>query len=248
MPTALITGASSGIGADLAREFARAGYDVILLARRRDRLDALAAELGAAARVLVADLADPAAPERIVAATGPVDLLVNNAGFGGYAAFGTQDANQQMAMIQVNITALTALTRLYLPAMLERRAGRVLNVASVVGFMPCPGLAEYAASKAYVLALSEALYSELQGSGVSVTCLCPGATDTEFAVVAGMRGKLAMRQPMASAAVARAGAEATLAGRRLIVTGVPNRLASLLPRLLPRGLLLRAVRKLLTGR
>ena len=151
-------------------------------------------------------------------------------------------------MIQVNITALTALTRLYLPAMLERRAGRVLNVASVVGFMPCPGLAEYAASKAYVLALSEALYSELQGSGVSVTCLCPGATDTEFAVVAGMRGKLAMRQPMASAAVARAGAEATLAGRRLIVTGVPNRLASLLPRLLPRGLLLRAVRKLLTGR
>lgn len=248
MPTALITGASSGIGADLAREFAHAGYDVILLARRRDRLDTLAAELGRSARVLVADLAAADAPAQIFAATGPVDLLVNNAGFGGYAAFASQDIAAQAAMIQVNITALTALTRLYLPAMLERRAGRVLNVASIVGFMPCPGLAEYAASKAYVLALSEALYAELQGSGVTVTCLCPGATETEFAAVAGMRGKLAMRRPMSATAVAQAGARATLAGQRLIVTGAQNQLTSLLPRLLPRGLLLHGVRKLLTGR
>ncbi len=248
MPQALITGASSGIGADLARAFSAAGYHVTLLARRRDRLDALASELGPTARVLVADLSTADAAAQIVAATGPVDLLVNNAGFGSYTAFANQDIGQQADMIQVNIAALTALTRLYLPAMLQRRAGRILNVASIVGFMPCPGLAEYAASKAYVLSLSEALASELHGSGVTVTCLCPGATETEFAAIAGMRGKLAMRRPMSAAAVAQAGARATLAGQRLIVTGTQNQLTSLLPRLLPRGLLLRGVRKLLTGR
>ena len=158
-----------------------------------------------------------------------------------------QTTNNRMELTAV-IRALTALTRLYLPAMLQRRAGRILNVASIVGFMPCPGLAEYAASKAYVLSLSEALASELHGSGVTVTCLCPGATDTEFAAIAGMRGKLAMRRPMSAAAVAQAGARATLAGKRLLVTGTQNQFTSLLPRLLPRGLLLRGVRKLLTGR
>jgi len=248
MGTALITGASSGIGADLARQFHAAGHAVILVARRRDRLENLAAELGSGTRVLVADLADPGTPARLFAETGPVDILVNNAGFGDFAEFSHQDPGRQQSMIAVNIAALTALTQLYLPAMVERRAGRILNVASIVGFMPCPGLAVYAASKAYVLSFSEALASELAGSGVSVTCLCPGSTDTEFAEIANMRGKLAMRMAMSSAAVARIGAAAALAGRRLVVTGIGNRINSVVVRLVPRGWLLAGVRKLFLGR
>lgn len=248
MGTALITGASSGIGADLARQFHAAGHAVILVARRRDRLENLARELGAGARVLVADLADPAAPARIFAETGPVDILVNNAGFGDFGAFSSQDASRQQAMIAVNIAALTALTQLYLPAMVERRAGHILNVASIVGFMPCPGIAVYAATKAYVLSFSDALAAELARSGVSITCLCPGATDTEFADIANMRGKLAMRMAMPSAAVARIGAAATLAGTRLVVTGLGNRINSVLVRLVPRAWVLTGVRKLFLGR
>ena len=190
MGTALITGASSGIGADLARQFHAAGHAVILVARRRDRLENLAHELGAGAQVLVADLADPAAPARIFAETGPVDILINNAGFGDFGAFSTQNASRQQSMIAVNIAALTALTQLYLPAMVERRTGHILNVASIVGFMPCPGIAVYAATKAYVLSFSDALAAELTMSGVSVTCLCPGSTDTEFADIANMRAWL----------------------------------------------------------
>ncbi len=248
MGTAVITGASSGIGADLARQFHAAGHAVILVARRRDRLENLARELGAGALVLVADLADPAAPARIFAETGPVDILVNNAGFGDFGAFSTQDASRQQSMIAVNIAALTALTQLYLPAMVERRAGHILNVASIVGFMPCPGIAVYAATKAYVLSFSDALAAELTGSGVSVTCLCPGATDTEFADIANMRGKLAMRMAMSSAAVARIGAAATLAGTRLVVTGLGNRINSVLVRLVPRAWVLAGARKLFLGR
>ena len=248
MGTALITGASSGIGADLARQFHAAGHAVILLARRRDRLENLAAALGANARVLVADLADPASPALIFAETGPVDILVNNAGFGDFGEFSRQDPGRQQAMIMVNIAALTALTQLYLPTMVARRAGRILNVASIVGFMPCPGLSVYAASKAYVLSFSDALAAELRGSGVTVTCLCPGSTDTEFAEIAQMRGKLAMRMAMSSDAVARIGAAATLAGTRLVVTGLGNRINSVLVRLVPRGWLLAGVRKLFLGR
>ena len=246
MPTALITGASSGIGADLAREFAAAGFTVTLLARRRDRLQALADELGGC-RVLVADLSEPGAAGRVFAETGPVDLLVNNAGFGEYVGFADQDPANQADMIAVNMTVVAELCRVYLPAMLERRAGRILNVASIVAFMPCPGLALYAASKAFVLSLSEALFSECEGHGVTVTCLCPGATETEFAELAGMRGKLALRVPMTSREVAKLGAAATLAGKRLVVAGGRNQAASLLPRILPRGWLLRGTRKLLGG-
>ncbi len=248
MGTALITGASSGIGADLARQFHAAGHQVILVARRRDRLENLAAELGATARVLVVDLADPASPASLFAATGPVDILVNNAGFGDFGDFSRQDPARQQDMIAVNIAALTALTQLYLPAMVERRTGRILNVASIVGFMPCPGIAVYAATKAYVLSFSDALAAELVGSGVTVTCLCPGSTDTEFAAVANMRGKLAMRMAMSSVVVAKIGAAATLAGTRLVVTGLGNRINSVMVRLLPRGWVLAGVRKLFLGR
>ena len=248
MQTALITGASSGIGADLARAFSRAGYAVILLARRQDRLHALAHALGPGARVVVADLADPTTPGRVFAETGPVDVLVNNAGFGDFVSFAEQDTDRQRDMLQVNVVALTALTTLYLPAMRARGAGRILNVASIVGFMPCPGIALYAATKAFVLSFSEALHSELAGSGVTVTCLAPGSTASEFAEMANMQGKLALRMPMSSAAVAQAGVAATLAGQRLVITGAVNRFNSLLVRLLPRGLVLRGVRKLLMGR
>ncbi len=248
MGTALITGASSGIGADLARQFHAAGHQVILVARRRDRLENLAAELGATARVLVVDLADPASPASLFAATGPVDILVNNAGFGDFGDFSRQDPARQQDMIAVNIAALTALTQLYLPAMVERRTGRILNVASIVGFMPCPGIAVYAATKAYVLSFSDALAAELVGSGVTVTCLCPGSTDTEFAAVANMRSKLAMRMAMSSVVVAKIGAAATLAGTRLVVTGLGNRINSVMVRLLPRGWVLAGVRKLFLGR
>ena len=248
MGTVLITGASSGIGADLARQFHAAGPQVILVARRRDRLENLAAELGASVRVLVADLADRAAPARIFAETGPVDILVNNAGFGDFGDFSRQEQRRQQDMIAVNISALTALTQLYLPSMVERRTGRILNVASIVAFLPCPGIAVYAATKAYVLSFSDALAAELRGSGVTVTCLCPGSTETEFADIANMRGKLAMRMAMASTEVARIGAAATLAGTRLVVTGLGNRINSVMVRLVPRGWLLAGVRKLFLGR
>jgi short-subunit dehydrogenase len=236
---ALITGASSGIGADLARAFAASGHNVILTARRQDRLAALAAELGPTARVIVEDLADPAAPARLLAAAGRIDVLVNNAGFGAGGRIAALPLDRQLGIIQVNVTALTALTRLALPDMLARRHGRILNVASVVSFLPCPGLAVYAASKAYVLSFSEALGEELRGSGVTVTCLCPGSTTSEFAAVAGMSGRRDLPFVMSAAAVARQGHDATLAGRHLIVTGTPNRMVDLATRLLPRTLLLR---------
>jgi short-subunit dehydrogenase len=246
-PVALITGASAGIGTELARCFAAGGHDVILVARRRDRLDALAAELGAPARVLVADLADPAAPERLLAATGPVDVLVNNAGFGAAGRFARLPLERQLGIVQVNVAALTALIGQYLPAMLARGRGRILNVASTVAFQPAPGLAVYGASKAYVLSLSEALHAELAPSGVTVTCLCPGATATEFADVAGFGGSRLFRGAMPAAEVARQGYAATMAGRRLIVTGTMNRMSSFGVRLLPRAAVLWMARKLLLG-
>jgi uncharacterized protein len=244
---ALITGASSGIGVDLAREFARGGHDVILVARRREKLEALAGELGAAARVIVADLADPAAPARLLEEAGPIDVLVNNAGFGAGGTVADLDLGRQMDILQVNIAALTALTRLALPGMIARGGGRVLNVASVVAFMPGPGLAVYSASKAYVLALSEALHTELRGTGVTVTCLCPGSTESEFAAVAGMGGRGIRPFTMTSAEVARQGYAATMAGRRLVVTGGINKFISLLVRLVPRGLVLDIARKAIGG-
>jgi short-subunit dehydrogenase len=242
---ALITGASSGIGADLAREFHGGGHSVVLVARRRERLDALAGELGEGARVMTADLADPDAPARLLAELGPVDVLVNNAGFGASGRFAELDLGNQLRLVQVNVTALTALTHLFLGPMRARAAGRILNVASTVSFQPAPGLAVYGATKAYVLSLSEALAAELQGSGVTVTCLCPGATETEFAAAAGMGGSRLFRRAMSSAEVARIGYAATMAGRRLVVAGAGNRLMTFGVRFAPRSLVLQVGRKLL---
>lgn len=250
-PVALVTGASAGIGTELARLFA-VDHDLILTARRGDQLRALADELarahGAACHVFPADLADPAAPRALFdAVTGAglsVDVLVNNAGFGDLGPFASADLSKALRMIQVNVTALTELTGLFLPEMLARKRGRVLNVGSVAGFQPGPLMAVYYATKAFANSFSEALHSELRGTGVTVTALCPGPVATEFAAVAGFDQTRAFSagQSMTARAVAEAGARATRAGRRLVVPGWRNKLLLFLERFVPRGLVIRAVK------
>jgi len=235
-PTALVTGASSGIGADLARELARHGHDLILVARTRDALEAVGREVstthGVRAESVTADLADAAAPDALFAEVSrrglSVDVLANNAGLGGLAPFVEQDPEVQRRMLAVNVVALTRLCRLFLPAMVQRRRGRVLNVASTAGFAPGPFMAVYYASKAYVISFSVALANELEGKGVSVTCLCPGATKTRFDEVAGSSRSRLFQGPgvMSSPDVARAGVEGLLAGKAIVIPGWRNKLVS----------------------
>ena len=182
--TALVTGASAGLGAEFARLCAADGYDVVLVARSAPRLAALAASLASTysvkARPLVADLSSPAAPPEIFAQMSgtPVDLLINNAGFGVRGAYAETDWARESSLMQVNMVSLAHLTKLFLPEMLRRRSGRILNVASTAAFVPGPFMAVYYASKAFVLSFSEALSNEVEGTGVSVTVLCPGPTRT----------------------------------------------------------------------
>ncbi len=242
---ALITGASGGIGEALAHEFARGGYDLILVARSEAKLQALAGELaakhGIQARALAYDLADPASPrllsEQLTALGLGVDVLVNNAGFATYGPFVELELDGELRMLQVNIVTLTHLTRLLLPAMVSRGRGRVLNVASTAAFMPGPLMAVYYASKAFVLSFSEALNNELQGSGVTVTALCPGPTSTGFQARAQMEQSrlVSGRQIMDVATVAQAGYKGLLRGRPVVIPGLMNRIQTLLPRLLPRS-------------
>jgi short-subunit dehydrogenase len=241
---ALITGASSGIGRELARTMAADGYGLILVARRRDRLDELAAELTGRHRVTVSvlaeDLADPAAPRRIedqVRAAGrEVDVLVNNAGFGSHGAFARADLDVALRMIDVNVRALVELTHRFLPPMLQRRRGRILNVASIAGFVPGPFMATYYASKAYVLSFTEALATELRGSGVTATASCPGPVATEFGEVAGSSRTNLFRGRLAGAApVARHAYRAMLAGKVVAIPGLWGKLSAFMPRMSPRG-------------
>lgn len=254
--TALITGASSGLGRDLATLFAADGHDVILVARRRERLEELAQQLesqhGVRGHVLPADLAQAGAAARIldeVRARGlDVDFLVNNAGFGGTGAFAEADPARESGMIQVNVTTLVELTRLLLPDMISRRRGRILNVGSTAGFQPGPFMATYYASKAFVNSFSEALAYELEGSGVSVTLSCPGATETEFAGHAGNAESLLFRLGAASSAgVAREAYQAMLAGRRLVVHGLTNKIGVQALRLGPRALVIALAARLNRG-
>ncbi|HZI13061.1 MAG TPA: SDR family oxidoreductase [Myxococcus sp.] len=252
--TALITGASSGIGLDFAWLFAEAGHDLVLVARGEEKLQALAKEVeakhGVRAVALPADLADPAAPARLVEALKArglqVDVLVNNAGFGGYGAFVQADAEEQQRMIQVNVLALTVLTRLLLPDMVARKTGRVLNVASTAAFQPGPLMAVYYATKAYVLSFSEALGNELEGTGVTVTCLCPGPTKTGFQGRAKMEeSKLVKgKEMMDSRTVARAGLEALVRGQAVVIPGFMNKMLAASVRFLPRAAATRIVRNI----
>ncbi len=252
--TALITGASSGIGLDFARLFAEGGYDVVLVARTESKLKALADELGTKhgvrALAVAADLADPAAPgrlmERLKAEGLQVDVLVNNAGYAGYGAFAETDARMELDMIQVNIVALTALTKAVLPGMLARNSGRILNVASTAAFQPGPLMAVYYATKAYVLSFSEALANETQGTGVTITCLCPGPTKTGFQGRAKMEeSKLVKgKEMMDSRTVARAGYEALVRGQAVVIPGFMNKMLATSVRFLPRSTATRIVRNI----
>jgi short-subunit dehydrogenase len=229
----LVTGASSGIGADFARVFARKKRDVALVARSRERLDALAGELtkthGVRARVLPADLARPGAAEEIQRALQAdgieVETLVNNAGFGMHGPFVELDPRRQSEMISVNVVALTELCRVFAPDMVSRGQGGILNVASTGAFSPGPTMSVYCATKAFVLSFTEALANELHGSGVTVTCLCPGVTATSFHEVSGTTRMRLVRvgTPMTSVAVAEAGERALLRGSSLAVPGLLNR-------------------------
>jgi uncharacterized protein len=248
--TALITGASSGIGLELTRLLARDGYDVVLVARSEAKLRELARELesqhGVSARVVVRDLAVPNSAQDVFEAAGAVDVLINNAGYGLAGSFTETDLRKELEMIQVNIAALTHLTKLFLQPMIARRSGRILNVASTAAFQPGPLMAVYYATKAYVLSFSEAIADELRDSGVTVTALCPGPTATGFAGVAGMESSRLFKisKPMDSAAVARFGYEAMKRGKRVAIPGIRNKLLTQSIRISPRWMVTTIVRKL----
>lgn len=250
-PLALVTGASSGIGEALAEEFARRGHDLVLVARRAGPMAGLAEGLARRHGVEVAveprDLLDREAALALHAAWGErVDVLVNNAGFGLHGSFAQLSLERQTEMIELNVLALTRLSRLFLAGMLERGRGRILNVASTAAFQPGPFMAVYYASKAYVLSFSEALDEECRGRGVSVTVLCPGPTKSGFQEVADLGGaRMLDRLPLMDAGtVARAGVDATLRGQALVIPGFRNRLGAFAVRFAPRALVARISRYL----
>lgn len=267
-PVAVVTGASGGIGLELARLLRRDGFELVMVARDEGRLRAAASAIGAVdARLIALDLADPGAVDALTAryaelfpgapnATGAAgdaapDVLVNNAGFGEWGAFAESDPEAMRGMMALNMTALTGLTRAWLPAMIRRRGGRVMNVASVAAFGPGPMMAVYYATKAYVLSLSDALSEELRASGspVTVTALCPGPTRTGFQTRAGMGfSRLAGGADQGPAAVAEAGHRAMMSGRRTAIPGLKNRMLALLARLMPRALTARMVMAMQAGR
>jgi short-subunit dehydrogenase len=248
----VVTGASAGIGEELARLFAADGDGLVLVARRKDRLEALAGELTAThdvpVKVLALDLAEPDAPRKLfdwIAGEGiTVHTLVNNAGFGLRGAFHELSAERQDEMVRLNVAALTALSRLFLPGMIARRDGGILNVASMAAFQAGPFMAVYYATKAYVLSFTEALHEEAKPYGVKVSALCPGPVATEFIAIAGLEGRRMFDRAPDAASVARTGHAGYRANKAIVVPGFTNRLGLFFGKLMPRALTRAVVRRL----
>jgi len=252
--TALVTGASSGIGAEFARQLAAAGADVVLVARRTDRLtelaDALRAEHRVAATTISADLTLPGAAERLAGELSErsivVDVLVNNAGFATHGPFVDEEPARIRDEMTLNVVAVVELTRQFLPAMVQRRRGMVINVASTGAFQPVPTMAVYGATKAFVLSFTEALWGELEGTGVRALALCPGATETEFFDVVGDDAQVGPAR-MPAAEVVRQALAAVDRGRPSIVTGTRNALGARLPRLMTRRRTIQVTRRIMAS-
>ena len=250
---ALVTGASAGIGVALARELAGGGANLVLTARRRERLEKLARELAAAHKirteVFAADLAQQDAPQQIftftLAKEIDIELVVNNAGFGGYGEFATADMQRLLDMVQVNCSAVMHLTRMYLPQMLKRGRGDVLILASTASFQAVPFISTYAATKAFDLLFAEGLAEEVRPYGIRVCALCPGSTESEFHEVAGQAGLVAaMKNRETAEKVARVGLQALAAGKSYVISGMGNYLGAQSQRLVPRRFVTRIVAKM----
>lgn len=241
---ALVTGASGGIGLEFAKLLARDGYDLALVARSGEALQSVAAELGTQfgihVETVALDLATPDAAAELFARVPACDVLINNAGFANNGKFAKMNEPAMLQELQLDVVTLTRLCRLYLPGMLQRRGGKILNLASTAGFLPGPNMAVYYASKAYVISFSQALAEEVRGTGVTVTVLCPGATATGFQQRAGVESTLLFKLPMGNAAkVARAGIEGMTRGKDVVIPGITNNLVALASKLAPRRLLVK---------
>jgi len=252
---ALITGASGGIGYELAKLFANDHYDLVLVARSDAKLaqfaDELQRQFGVSVKPVALDLTAAPAPQflfdQLQREGIAIDILVNNAGYGVLGEFADISLDENLGQIQLNVTALTHLTKIFLSPMLERRSGKILNLASTAGFQPGPRMAVYYATKAYVISFSEALANELQGTGVTVTCLCPGATDTGFAKRAGNDQTRLFKQlrPMDAKSVARDGYRGLMSGKALVISGFRNWLIAESVRFSPRKLVTAISRRIL---
>ena len=245
----VITGASAGLGVEFARQCRARGDELVLVARRRDRLEALAAELGSS-HVVAADLARPGAPEQLIEQVKglglEIETLINNAGFGVAGRFDKAPADRLLEMIDLNIRALTETCRLVLPAMIERGRGGILNVASTAAFQAGPNMAVYYASKAYVLSFTEALHQELKAKGVKVSALCPGPTATEFFDVAESSGSTLAKMATDPVAVVTAGLRGLERNRAITIPGLGNKVGAQSNRIMPRALMRRIIARIKT--
>lgn len=259
MKTVLITGASSGFGAEFAKIFAKDGYNLVITARSTEKLEQLKSNIerdyGVDVFVFTKDLSLPSAPQEIFEFTQQkgisVDVIVNNAGFGDLGEFAKSDLSRQQQMIDLNISALVNLTHLYLPHMLKKGNGKILNVASIAGFMPGPGMSVYYATKAFVLSFSDALATELKGTGVTVTALCPGPVNTGFAKEAGFKNKNILfsgKEDGKAVRVSRYGYKAMQKGKAVALPDVACKAAAFAVRVVPRGVVKNVVHALQLSR